>query len=575
MPANTQRAKKEVQEKAGRPAQSVGGYLLDRLQSYGIQHIFGVPGDYVLRMDKLIEEHAIQFINTTRENTAGYMADAYARIRGLGVACITFGVGINIVNAMAQAFVESSPLVVISGAAGIQEFKTHPLRHHLINSVPGIGGDDTQLELFRPILVDYAILRDPSKAAAEIDRVLASCLFHSKPVYIEIPRDLIEAPIEPPSSSCEYQPLVSDPEALKEALEEVFKILKESSSPIIWAGHELQRFHLTDPLLQFAETYRIPIVSTLLGKTVISEFHPLFVGIYQGAMGNPQVSAFVEEECDCIIGLGALLTDTNTGIFTTKLDQTRQIWASNNSIKIGHHHYPHVTFQDFIKGLAHSNLSLRFRVDYPACIDRLPHHYAPHKGKKTTVQRVFESLQHHLKPEHILIADVGDSLFGSSDLVLEKDSFFASAYFGSLGFAIPAAIAFQLATPKRRPVVLVGDGAFQMTCTELSTAVWNHLDPIIIVLNNHGYGTERPLLEGAYNDILDWNYAELPKLLNGGYGIRVATEEAFDQALLEALQRRGVFSLIEVELDKLDFSSALKRLGALSQQKRNNSRSAC
>ncbi len=566
----TKEKKRERSTRAVSESLSIGRYLLDRLQEYGVQHIFGVPGDYVLLMDKLIEEHSIKFINTTRENTAGYMADAYARSHGLGVACITFGVGINIVNSMAQAFVENSPVVIISGAAGIKEFNAHHLRHHLINSIPGIGGDNTQLELFRPLTVDQAVLRDPKTAAAEIDRVLAACVCYSKPVYIELPRDMIEAPIELNEHENAFKQPKSDPEALREALEEVEKILKESHHPIIWAGHELHRFRLTEQLLRFAEAYRIPIASTLLGKTVISEFHPLFIGIYQGAMGAPEVTNFVDE-CDCMIGLGALLTDTNTGIFTAKLDQARQIWASNHSLKIGHHHYPHVTFRDFLNGLANMHLSLRFRGEYPACIDRLPHHYHPAgKAKKMSVHRLFDSLQHHLKPEHIVIADVGDSLFGGSDLILEKDSFYASAYFGTLGFAIPAAVAIQLATPKRRPVILVGDGAFQMTCTELAVAVWNKLDPIVIVLNNHGYGTERPLLEGAYNDILDWNYAEIPKLLNGGRGIQVTTEEEFDRAFEEAIKQRGQFCLIEVELDKLDFSPALKRLGELSQQKRKD-----
>ncbi len=136
---------------------TIGQYLLDRLSELGIEHIFGVPGDYVLKLDKLIEESDIQFINTASEIAAGYMADAYARLRGLGAACITYGVGITITNALAQAYVESSPLVVISGTIGTNEFKPHYSMHHLINKSMVTYEDTTQLEIFKHVTVDQGV----------------------------------------------------------------------------------------------------------------------------------------------------------------------------------------------------------------------------------------------------------------------------------------------------------------------------------------------------------------------------------------------------------------------------------
>lgn len=544
---------------------TVGKYLLDRLESYGVRHIFGVPGDYVLRLDKLIEEHTIAFVNTTQENTAGYMADLYGRMHGLGVACITYGVGIGIANAMAQAYVESSPLVIISGAAGSQERQKHSYLHHLINKKVRQGRDRTQLDIFRLLTVDQAVITNAHDAAKEIERVLNSCLTYKKPVYIELPRDLVMEHF-PGEEEREIAPQFSRPhsdgEALKEALDEFVKLLKESRQPCIWLGHEVQRFGLLRPLLSLAERLHIPIVTSILGKGAISERHPLFVGVYQGAMSLPTVRSFVED-CDLLLCCGVLFSDVNTGIFSTQLDHQQKVIATVEQVKINHHRYQEVSFVDFMTGLAHLDLNLRFRIDYPACIDRAPITFTAAADKKITTERFFQALQHSLRPDHILVTDIGDSLFGSTDLVVEQNAFYACAYFASMGFGIPAAIAAQLLAPKKRVLAIVGDGAFQMTATELSTAVRYQVDPIVLVLNNHGFGTERPILEGGFNDIVNWRYAELPRLLGGGWGRRVTTEEELENSLHEALEKRGSFCLIEVELDKGDYSSTMRRFNKL------------
>lgn len=541
-------------------ATSIGKYLLDSLQKRGVDHIFGIPGDYILRFDKLIEQHTIKFINATRENTAGYMADAYARLRGLGVACITYGVGINIANAIAQAYVESSPLVIISGSAGTDEFFRSIKLHHLLNGPSIDEKDNTQLSIFKHITIGQTVLDNPRTAAEQIDHILDLCLLTKKPVYIEIPRDMVDVHITPHNQKYELNRPKSDPKALQEAIYEFEQILKKCHKPVIWVGHEIQRFGLAQFVLRFAEKYRIPIISSLLGKTAVSEYHPLFVGVYQGEMSRPGISQFVEN-CDCVFMLGLLLTDVDTGIFTAKLDYDSKVIAYSGGVEIGHHLYKKVIFTDFIKAIAERDLNVRFRNEYPASIDRAIPPFVPIAKTKTTSKRVFECIQHHLKREHIVIADIGDSLFGSADLILEQVSYLACAYFGSLGFATPGSIGAQLAEPQRRVIAIVGDGAFQMTSMELSTAVRYHLDPIIIVLNNHGYGTERPLIEGSYNDIQNWNYTEIPKVLGGGVGIKATTEEEFDKALKEAISRRGDFYLIEVELGKTDFSPAMNRFG--------------
>lgn len=545
--------------------ETIGTHLLACLQNYGIKHIFGVPGDYVLAFDKLIEKHSIEFVNATSENNAGYMADAYARLCGMGVACITYGVGLTIVNALSQAYLEGSPVVIISGTVGTDEFKKCHERHHLINSSYSFDLDTTQLEIFKKITVDQVVLNHPEKAEEEIKRVLESCWRLKKPVYIELPRNFVNAPIPLTNSFQATAQQAPDLDVLHEASQEIKSILLNCKQPVIWAGHEIQRFGLAPLLLKFAERFQIPIVSSLLGKTVICENHPLFMGVYQGDLSRPEVKQYVDS-CDCEFTLGVILDDVGTGLFTAKLNHEKRIFANSSGLSINHHRYQNVALTDLLETLADLKLDKKYSLNYPANNRRKAGAFSVKSGERIKTERLFECLQSHLSPENMIVSDFGDCLFGSTDLILEENSFLSCAYFGSLGFGVPGAVGAAMALPERRVIGLVGDGAFQMTGMELSTAVRYHLDPVIIVLNNHGYATERPLLEGSYNDIQEWNYAEIPKILNGGIGIRARTEEELERAFQQAFSQRGVFYLIEVPVDKLDFSAALQRFAKLAQR---------
>ena len=163
----------------------------------------------------------------------------------------------------------------------------------------------------------------------------------------------------------------------------------------------------------------------------------------------------------------------------------------------------------------------------------------------------------------VVIADIGDSLFGAADLSMSRRTEFISpAYYTSMGFAVPAAVGAGMANPGLRPLVIVGDGAFQMTGMELSTIVRHGLNPIVVVLNNHGYTTERFLLDGTFNDIHDWAFHKIPEVLGVGLGLEVRTEDELDTALEAALANTASFSLLNVHLDPWDRSPALERLAS-------------
>ena len=532
---------------------SIGEYLLRKLESYGIEHIFGIPGDYVLRFYHLIEQSPIQHVGMTREDAAGYAADAYARTKGMGAVCVTYCVGgLSTVNAVAGAYAEKSPVVVISGSPGIKERGKDALLHHKVRDF------HTQQRIYDEITVATALLDEPFTAFNEIDRVLDAVYRYKRPGYIEIPRDMVDVRgtlYQGPSTGGH----VSDPEVLDAAVDEACTFINKSKKPVILAGVELHRFGYQDKLIKLVEEKRIPVVATLLGKSVIPESHPLYLGIYEGAMGRKEVGEFVEDS-DCVIILGAFMTDVNLGIYTANLDRARSIYATSEKITVRYHTYEDVMFDDFIDGINSSKLRKRRKPNLGwALPDTDP--FAVEPKASLTVGRLFQHLNEFISDELTVIADVGDSLFGAVELrIHQHTNFISPAYYTSMGFAVPASVGAQFSMPDTRCLVIVGDGAFQMTGTELSTVARHAFNPIILVLNNHGYGTERHLLEGTFNDIGCWNYSGMPSLFGTGRGFHVRTEGEFDEAMKAALAETRHFTLIEAELEKLDTSPALARL---------------
>jgi len=532
---------------------TVGRYLVGRLEEAGLKHVFGVPGDYILGFYDLLYRSPLTVIGTCTEMGAGYAADAYARLNGLGAVCITYCVGgLSVLNAVAQAYAEESPLIVISGSPGINERVRSPFLHHRVKEF------DTQLRVFREVTVCAEVIQDAANAPAQIRRAIAMCQRHKRPVYIELPRDIPSQLVKTPTRAKE-EPAVSDSKSLREAIEESCSMLRAAKSPVILAGVEMHRFGLQRVLVQLVERTGFPIAATLLGKSVISERHPQYIGIYEGAMGHERVTRKVER-ADCVLSLGEFMTDINLGIYTAKLDTNRIISATSARISIKYHHFEDVLLRDFMEGLLKSPLGPRRKVVQTS--QPKPRPFRPQPARPIRVRRFWARINECLDENTVVICDPGDSLFGAADLAIHRRSEFLSpAYYTSMGFAVPAAIGAQINKPKLRPMVFVGDGAFQMTGQELSTVVRCGLNPIIFVLNNKGYTTERLILDGPFNDIHDWAYHRWPDILRAGWGCEVHTEGDLEQALAHALENKEAFSIINVHIEPFDYSEALARLG--------------
>ena len=548
---------------AGRPAidteqsvtgLSIGQYLIRRLCDYGIRHVFGLPGDYVLSFYSMLEHSSLDLVNCTREDCAGYAADAYARVNGMGAVCVTYGVGgLSLANSIAGAYAEMSPVVLISGAPGLRERINNPLLHHRVREW------HTQLDVFDKICAASLEIADPVTAFRDIDFLLDTAHRTKRPVYLELPRDMVTiVPDQIRPYACPQQ--MSDPDALAEAIHEAVARIEQSKKPVIIAGIELHRYGLQAEVVALAEASKIAVAATLLAKSVVSEVHPLYIGLYEGALGREEVTRFVEDS-DCVILLGTLLTDLDLGIFTAKLDASKSIFATSDELRISHHHFHHVLLADFLQAL----VAARPR----AATRPLPTGPAVAAGQFTlvpdqpiTITRLVRRLNESLDDRTIVIADVGDALFASSELVVRgQTEFIAPAYYTSMGFAVPAALGAQTARPNLKVVALVGDGAFQMTGMELSTIVRRKLPVTVIVLDNKGYGTERIILDGSFNDINPWEYQLLPQVLGGGTGYEVRTEGEFDQALEKSLADTSGMSLIRVHIGLNDRSTTLERIG--------------
>jgi len=534
---------------------SIGDYLIQRLLDYGVRDIFGVPGDYVLSFYAELERSPMNVVGCTREDCAGFAADGYARVNGIGAVCVTYCVGgLSLCNSVAGAYAEKSAVVVISGSPGLRERYRNPLLHHRVREFR------TQFEVFRRLCTAGAELNDPQLAFGEIDRVLEAVIRYRRPGYLELPRDVVNV-----APGVSHKPRstapTSEADVLTEAVAEATRRISESRRPVILAGVEIHRFGLQDQLLALAESTGIPITTTMLGKSVIEETHPLFAGIYEGAMGREEVTRFVEES-DCVIVLGAFMTDINLGIGTANLNPAKCIYATSETLQISHHHFHGVLLSDFLRRLVEAGLKVPRRA-IPADRDAADADSEVRAQEPITIERLIGRLNRALDESTIVIADIGDALFASSELVIHRRTEFLSpAYYTSMGFAVPAALGTMVARPDLRPVVLVGDGAFQMTGMELSTIVRRKLNPIIIVLDNQGYGTERLLHAGEhkFNDILSWRYHKLPEVFGGGTGYEVRTEGEFDRALRSAWADTTAMSLIHVHLGLNDCSKTLRRL---------------
>ena len=544
------------------PRMPMGEFLFDYLHRRGVRHSFGVPGDFALPTFAWLEKSPIQSITMTHEPAAGFAADAYSRLNGIGLVCVTYCVGgLNVLNSIAGAYAEKSPVVVVSGAPGRTDREKDPLLHHKVKTF------ETQRRVYDEVTVASAVLLDEERAASEIVRCVEACLRHKRPVYIEVPYDMVDREVPTVQIAPPIVPQ-SDPQTLEAALGEATQMLRSARRPLLLAGVELHRFGLTEIAIKLAERLNLPIAADLLSKSAVPENHPLYLGVYGGAMSSDSFVREYVEHSDCVLMLGNFITDMNLGVYTAKLDRKHTILATTEAVRVRFHRYEDVEFRDFLFGLARARLP-RKKFKHPH-----PHEEPRPLTKKEltdplTMKDLFRIVSLHLDENCCVVSDVGDAIFGAVGIrTARRAEFIAPAYYLSMGFAVPASIGVQTANPALRPVVLVGDGAFQMTGTEISTAVRLGLNPIILVLNNEGYGTMRKIRDGSFNVISQWDYGKICDLVGGGAATRAATKGELDGAIRSAMGGNAL-RVIDVQIPRDDMSPQLATMSSELARLRN------
>lgn len=522
--------------------------LLHALKSHGAKEIFGIPGDFILPFFKVMEESKIlPFYTLSHEPAVGFAADAAGRENAsLGVVAVTYGAGaFNVLNAATGAYAEKSPLVIISGGPGLREGRLKVLLHHQAKTL------DSQLKIFSEITCDQAVLNDPNTAHKEIARVLRSCREHSRPVYIEIPRDLTfdECAEVVPAS-----PSPVDPDAVAACADEIYSRLEKAENPTILAGVEIRRFNLEAKLSLLARKLGIPVATTFMARGLLVEDEDPLIGTYMGLAGYQRVTDAVERS-DALLMLGVIFSDTNFGVSQARINLDSSILVSDRKVYLGYHSYRKIPLENLIDALLRRAEQKQAPALKKPCEPK--NGLIADDGKiepHDIAKAVNDLFDRHGKMK--IASDVGDCLF--TTLSIQPTSLTGPAYYAGMGFGIPAGLGIQ-ATTAKRPLILVGDGAFQMTGWELGNCNRYGWDPLVIVFNNCSWEMLRTFEpEAQFNDLDDWKFAELADTL-GGDGYRVTTRAELKQALECAYNTRGKFQLVEVMMERGAISPTLKR----------------
>lgn len=533
---------------------TVADYLLDRLAGCGIGHLFGVPGDYNLQfLDHVIDHPTLRWVGCANELNAAYAADGYARMSGAGALLTTFGVGeLSAINGIAGSYAEYVPVLHIVGAPCSAAQQRGELMHHTL----GDGDFRHFYRMSQAISAASAIL-DEQNACFEIDRVLDEMLAARRPGYIMLPADVAKKTAIPPT-----QALALPVHEAQSGVETAFRYharqcLMNSRRIALLADFLAGRFGLR-PLLQrwMAET-PIAHATLLMGKGLFDEQHPNFVGTYSAGASSKEVRQAIED-ADRVICVGTRFVDTLTAGFTQQLPAERTLEIQPYASRIGETWF-NLPMAQAVSTLRELCLECAFAppptrsAGQPVRID---------KGELTQ-ESFWQTLQQYLKPGDIILVDQGTAAFGAAALSLPDGAeVVVQPLWGSIGYSLPAAFGAQTACPDRRVILIIGDGAAQLTIQEMGSMLRDGQAPVILLLNNDGYTVERAIHGAAqrYNDIASWNWTQIPPALNAAQQAECwrVTQAIQLAEVLERLARPQRLSFIEVMLPKADLPELLR-----------------
>jgi len=531
----------------------LGDFLVTYLEKIGVSHLFGIPGDLVINLFfKFGRRRGLKIVTLSHEPGIGFAADGYARATGrIGAICVTYGAGgHNMVNPVAGSFAERVPILVISGGPGEEERKLGVLIHHQAKEI------ESQYRIYSEVTCAAKIIDNPLTAAADIDAVIRAIWLHHQPGYLEIHRDMVEQEIRVPREIIKWDgalpPPHSDRRKLDEAVRDTAERFNRARNPLILVGIESYRFKAAKEIIALVEKTGAPCCASVLAKGAFPMDHPQYLGVYLGAISPPRIRKRVEN-ADLILALGMLLTDIESGgRAPSEALRDRSIWAVDNRVNVSFHTYTNITLKEFVGGLLKANLKTRReKIVYSDNLGKPAANLDRAIRVADILREINSFLARHKKM--MVVTESGDSLFGGLDIKVGDDGLYlAQGFYASMGFAVPGAIGAQIGTGLR-PLILTGDGGFQMTGVEIIHAPRHGCNPVVILVNNSGWGIFRPVAKQQELLALpSLRYADLA-ILWGGVGIRVETVAELRRALENASQSSS-FVIVEAMTGYRDLS---------------------
>lgn len=563
-------------------------FLFRRLYEVGLRAVHGVPGDYNLTALDYIKPAGLDWVGNCNELNAGYAADGYGRIKGIGALITTFGVGeLSAINAIAGAYAERSPLVHIVGtpARALQQ-RGAKLHHSLCNGSP----DDYSIfaEMCAKITVAQENLMDASAATYQIDQALITCLRRKRPVYIQLPADMVEAkvPLSALSKPLDTSPSPNDADAERTAADVIIQRISQAKQPFILVDAGASRCGMAAETNALVQATGFPTATTPFGKGIVDETLPNFHGVY-GTVGDHVFVPWVEE-CDLVFYIGPFQNNVNTYYFKTVPEPSKTITLDEDSVVIGSFNneaqkwllHPAGVLRKVLARLDPSMISQY--AEYPDLPNLRAHlgNLAPPQPSDLLTQDTFwRRISKFFEPGDIIMTETGTPSTGGRDFVLPRQTTLVnSGVWLSIGYMLGSSQGVALAqrdlaaegSPTGRTILFEGDGSFQMTAQELSTIIHKRLDMIIFLINNDGYTIER-LVHGkdeVYNDIAPWRYLEAPHCFgaptDGSYKTTTARASNWGELMQiisnDDFKHGSGLRMVEIMMDRMDAPVILKRL---------------
>ena len=549
---------------ANEPPYTVTDYLLDRLAEAGVDRLFGVPGDFTLGLLDYVERHTtVDWVGCANELGAGYAADGYARIRGLGAVCTTFGVGeLSAINAIAGSYAEHVPVIHLVGAPTIATQAAGRATHHSLGD-----GDFRHFARMTSEVTCAQGSLTVDNATDEIDRVIAEAIERRLPGYLLLPADVAAAPSSPPASGLPQHSGVTNAQALADFRDAASELLGDTGTVAVLADILIQRMG-AQASLDALLAHDLPHATLLWGRRVVDESSPSYLGTYVGAVSTPIVKEGIED-ADALIMAGVQFTDLTSGFFSQRLREDHTIDVGPRSSRVGAHTYAPLALADALDALTEliASREAAVAIAAPPTTTRRPVASPyPLDGRPLDQNTLWDLVAAHLRPGDLVLADQGTSFYGMGNHELPHDVIFiGQPLWAAIGYTLPAGLGGALADRSRRPIVLIGDGAAQLTIAELGTMLRHRIPALILIVNNAGYTVERAIhgADKPYNDIAAWDWAALASALGPSAEARAMTArtaEELDAALTTAGESPQRLTLIEAIVPALDVPPLLAAL---------------